>query len=232
VRQAQLDAALAHAFSSEPPVPVFSLVEPSQAGAVFTVEAAAAEAAVRPAPHPMPAPASLMAAAPPLPGHLSPFAPPAPEPESAAPVPAAFFPPATPMPAAAPVAPVAGSSLPFSPFGGLEPAPPPPSPEPGFPALAPKKGQEAEASWPSSPFFGSAQAATAPFRMVEPPPVIASTLGEMPPVAPLAPALPPVVAVAPVTPSPSAAVPASFPPIPGEGQGFNFAELLRANGQR
>jgi hypothetical protein len=112
-----------------------------------------------------------------------------------------------PVPPAA-LAAATGTILPFSPFQGLEPAPPPPA------ADAVVRPEGADASWPSSPFFGSAQAATAPFRMVEPPPVVAAT------------------AVEPVPAPPAAPPAASFPPMPDQGQVFNFAELLRANGQR
>jgi hypothetical protein len=116
-----------------------------------------------------------------------------------------------------------------------------------------------EASWPTSPFFGAAQASTAPFRMVEPPPVIASSAGAptavaspivaapapqapQPVVSPLPPpaaihvaAPAPAPAPVPSPPSPPPAPPAAAlprEPIPDQGQVFNFAELLRANGQR
>ncbi|MFN0129235.1 MAG: hypothetical protein ACKV19_21405 [Verrucomicrobiales bacterium] len=329
VQQAHLDAALAQAFSADRS-PVLS-GEPLVAGGTRPMQPATAaierEAPFvladsvgagspfangngeRPkpelpaTPQPMPAPPSLIAAAPPLPPHFSPFSaptavvearstqsqplppaplPPQPAPPQPAPPPAVaeasfsplsapaaapppagaapiFVPPAEPAPALGqsaqptafptppglPVAaqsesvPSASSNLPFSPFQGLEPAPPPPHrevpPQSSNPVPPP--------TWPTSPFFGSTQASTAPFRVVEPPPVIhfstAEVAAALPPLPtiPDAPATPPA-AQAPPPPSPAAPPTPPAPPappapaIPEQGQVFNFAELLRANGQR
>lgn len=321
VQQAHLDAALAQAFAVDPsPVrsgeprgpgvsrPMQAATSPIERDAPFVLADPVGSASpfangkgevpkpeIPAAPQPTPAPASLIAAAPPLPPHFSPFAaparvaetlaaetrgnqaqplPPAPVPAQPAPsptvveaygsplpvpgtaLPAAgaapvFIPPLEPAPAtgqsvqAAPLppppgppvavqcepAPSAASMLPFSPFQGMEPAPPPPHREVPKPSSTP----EPQPTWPTSPFFGSTQASTAPFRVVEPPPVIhssatevAATLPPLPPI-PDAPASPP----APPPPFPPPPAPASPPSsIPEHGQVFNFAELLRANGQR
>lgn len=203
------------------PPPVFSFPEAPVLSPFSVISPQAEAPSPSLPPGLMPAPPALVAAAPPLPQLPSPFhagqAPPSLA--SAAQLPS-IPPPTAPVMAAVPLAASAptpvvlpdpappASTLPFSPFQGLEPAPRAP--------LAEQEGaapERAPAAWPQSPFFGATQAATAPFRVVEPPPLLVSAPGE-------------------ILSEPAASDRSAPPPIPDQGPVFNFAELLRANGQR
>jgi len=195
----RLDEALALAFAEEaalveaPERPAggmagFSPSPFAHVPAVVGREARAGD--VGPMPGVVPASPEMMAAAPPLPGVVSPF---------------------RVVEGAAPVAPGGGSA-------SVPPLVPPARPPRVVPAekgaspsapAAPSGIAEGGGTWPNSPFFGAAQAATAPFRMVDPPPVLASS-------------------------GASAAGEAGATGAAGAepGTGFNFAELLRNNGQR
>lgn len=117
----------------------------------------------------------------------------------AAVAPAALVAAAPPLPVGAPV---------VSPFQLVQPPA-----GPGVSAVSAVSGEGAShASWPTSPFFGAAQASTGPVGPVELPPVVAFSGvagGE---------------ASLPVPPSGGSGAPSS--------SGVNFSDLLRTNGQR
>jgi hypothetical protein len=116
--------------------------------------------------------------------------------------------------------------------------PPPPAvlgfskpPGPAFPpAAAPAVAAPVEAAAEPAaarlevPTFGIPQSATAPFRVVAPPMAPPAAPPVTPPPVPLPVPPPPVPPVGADAPAPAAE--------PAAGVGFNFAELLRANGQR
>lgn len=130
------------------------------------------------------------------------------------PVPAVSSEPGLPVP---PLAVETPAPLPFSPFQGLEPAPPPPlldqvQEDMEGAAFMPMGNPEAE----PGTAFGATTIAT-PTAVLEPaPPVIR-------------PAAPPVVP--PASLPPSRATSPAEPRTSSEGIGFSFAELLKANGQ-